>query len=269
MMLEPQPDSRYDSTRSAWEDIWSTASVEVELENVRSPRSMDTIARYLPYLSKTEPILEAGSGLSAVVVTLRGMGYNVLGMDYAVNALEASRAYDPSLPLCAGDVHALPFADGSMAGYLSFGVLEHFEHGMGPALKEAWRILRPGGALVLTIPYPNVINRLVAWRRRLRGQSALTDENFYESTYTRQALVRGVVDAGFLPRLVAPTSHAYTLWGLGGAFRAPGYYRTSAVAESMGRVLKRVLPWPFNFMTLIVATKPDGSSPADPGIEAQ
>ena len=53
-----------------------------------------------------------------------------------------------------------------------------------------------------------------------------------------------------------PTSHSYTLWGLGGVFRAPGYYQTSALAESLGKLLRVVLPWAFNFTTLIIARKP-------------
>ncbi len=252
-----QPPDRYDSTRHAWEDIWQSASVEIELEAVQYPRSLETIHAYAPYLPKGEPLLEAGSGLSAVVVTLRKLGYNVIGLDYAENALHISRGYDPTLPLLSGDVHALPFADNSLGAYLSFGVLEHFEHGMGPALGESFRILRPGGVLVLTIPYPNLVHELVALRRRLSGRSVLTDEDFYESTYTRAALVGAVTTAGFEVLLAQPTSHAFTLWGLGGPFRAPGYYRTSPLAERVGGMTRNVLPWLFNFMTLIVARKPE------------
>lgn len=248
--------SRYDSTRQAWQDIWTNASVEVELEIVRSARSMATIETYLPYLSKTDVLLEAGSGLSAVVITLRRMGYNVIGLDYAENALHESRAYDPTLSLTTGDVHALPFQSNSLGAYLSFGVLEHFEQGMQPALLEAARILKPGGTLVLTIPYPNVVNRLVKWRRKTRGVSVLTDDDFYESTYTRKALETEVTKAGLTPVCIQPTSHSFTFWGLGGPFRAPGYYRTSALAERTGSVVRRVLPWAFNYMTLVVAQKP-------------
>jgi SAM-dependent methyltransferase len=247
--------SRYDTTRQAWEDIWDGASVEVELEAVQSERSLEVMRRYLAYLNKDDLILEAGSGLSAVVITLRRLGYRVQGMDYAENALRISRSYDPSLPLFAGDVHALPCADASVGAYLSFGVLEHFEHGMGPALAEAHRVIRPGGVLVLTIPAPNAVNRLVAWRRRQAGRSVLNDDSFYESTYSRARLVEAVSSAGFLPIVVEPTSHSYTLWGLGGPFRAPGYYRTSALAEAVGGVLRWLAPWMFNFSTLVVARK--------------
>lgn len=257
--MSNQPDvavsERYDSTRRAWQEIWSGASVEVELEAVQSARSMETIHAYLPYLSKTDVLLEAGSGLSAVVITLRKMGYNVIGLDYAENALHVSRDYDPSLSLSVGDVHKLPFAPNSLGAYLSFGVLEHFEHGMQPALAEAYRVLKPGGVLVLTIPYPNVVHRLVAWRRKLKGVSVLTDDEFYESTYTRKALEAEVTKAGFKLALVQPTSHSFTLWGIGGPFRASGYYRTSGLAEIAGKVVRLVLPWAFNYMTLIVARK--------------
>ncbi|MEO0563315.1 MAG: methyltransferase domain-containing protein [Chloroflexota bacterium] len=248
-------DTRYDSTRIAWEHIWQQADIDAELETVRSARSLETIRAYQPYLPKDELILEAGSGLSAVVITLRRRGYNVLGLDYAVNALQASHAYDGGLPLAAGDVHKLPFADGSVGAYLSFGVLEHFEHGMGPALSEAARVLRQHGTLVLTIPYPNAVYRLVQLKRALTGQGALNDDDFYESTYTREALEREVTQAGFRVLISQPTSHAFTLWGLGGPFQGNGYYETSPLAEVLGGAARQAAPWAFNFMTLIVARK--------------
>lgn len=246
---------RYDSTRTAWEDIWDSASMEVELEAVQSKRAMETINAYLPFLDKNVPHIEAGSGLSAVVISLRQMGYDVHGLDYAINALIDSQKYDPSLPLVAGDIHHLPYADNTFGSYLSFGVLEHFEHGMQPALKEAYRILKPGGAVVLTIPYPNVVYRLVQLKRKLSGASQLTDDDFYESTYTNQQLIDNVSQVGFDVALCMPTSHAFTLWGLGGPFRADGYYKTTPLADALGGIFKRVLPWQFNFMTLIVGIK--------------
>ncbi|MBL8145879.1 MAG: class I SAM-dependent methyltransferase [Anaerolineae bacterium] len=253
--MPSEQDSRYDSTRQAWEDIWDGASVEVELEAVQYPRSLETMRRYLSFLNKDDLILEAGSGLSAVVITLRRLGYRLLGMDYAENALRISREYDPALPLFAGDVHALPCADNSLGAYLSFGVLEHFEQGMAPALAEAYRVLKPGGVLVLTIPYPNVVNRFVAWRRRRAGVSVLNDDEFFESTYTRERLTGEVSKAGFTLVTVEPTSHSYTLWALGGPFRASGYYRTSQLADTLGSILRWVAPWPFNFSTLVIARK--------------
>lgn len=256
-MTEPvQFGPRYETTRQAWENIWDSASVERELQAMNYARAKQALKIYTTYLPKDGMILEAGSGLGAMVITLRRLGYNVVGLDYAANALQVSRAYDPTLPLLVGDVHALPHPTNSLAGYLSFGVLEHFEHGMSPALAEAFRVLRPGGIMVLTIPYPNIIHRFVAWRRRQQGITILNDDEFYESTYTREVLVTNVTAAGFEVVRAIPTSHAYTLWGIGALFRGSGYYQTSPLADALGALLERVLPWPFNFTTCIIARKP-------------
>lgn len=245
----------YQKTRQSWEDIWQNANVAIELDALREKRTADQLDVFPAYLSRTGLILEAGSGLGAMVIHLRAMGYRVIGLDYAENALRAARAYDPALEQQVGDVHALPYAANSLHGYLSFGVLEHFAHGPGPALREAHRVLVPGGTLVLTIPYPNLVHRLVQWKRRLRGASQLTDDDFYESTYTQHQLCAELERAGFEVVLVRPTSHAFTLWGLGGPFRAAGYYRTTPLADALGAVLRVLLPWTFNFTTMLIGRK--------------
>lgn len=253
-MSEKQTDM-YASTRQAWEDIWADANVQVEFEVLDQARTGDVLGVYPDYLDQNGIILEAGCGLATVLMILRDMGFKVIGMDYAAQALHTARRYDPSLDLQVGDVHALPYANDSVHGYLSFGVLEHFEHGLGPGLKEANRVLVPGGTLVLTIPYPNIVWRMVQIKRRVLGQSHLTDDEFYESTYTQHQLIDAVREAGFEPVLVRPTSHSFTLWGLGGPFRAEGYYRTSTLAERLGAVLRRIMPWTFNFSTMVIARK--------------
>lgn len=245
----------YQSTRQAWQDIWDRASVEIELSELKYARSQELLNGYIPYLPTDSPILEAGCGLCATLIHLRRLGFNIIGLDYALNALEKGRAYQADLRLQGGDVHALPYASNSLGAYLSFGVLEHFEHGLQPGLKEAFRVLRPGGILVLTIPYPNVVWRLVQFKRRLAGQSRLTDDEFYESTYTQHDLIRAATEVGFEVVKVQPLSHAFTLWGLGGPFQAEGYYKTTRLAEGLGRILKAVAPWPFSFSTLLIGRK--------------
>ena len=245
----------YDRTRQSWEAIWDGASVELELQVMEQARTYETLGVYPAYLPKDQIILEAGCGLATVIMKLRAMGFRVIGLDYAAQALRVARAYEPALELQAGDVHALPYAANSLGGYLSFGVLEHFEHGVEPALREANRVLAPGGVLVLTIPYPNVVYRLVQLKRRLLRQTRLTDEDFYESTYTQHQLIAALERTGFEVVLVRPTSHSYTLWSLGGPFRADGYYRTSRIADRLGTLLRHTLPWPFNVTTLLIARK--------------
>ena len=248
-------DPLYRSTQRAWAEVWEGASVEQELETLtykRVPAYVEVFKRYLP---RDGLILEAGCGLGIMVIHLRRQAYNVIGLDYVEAAVQRAHVYDSSLPLQVGDVHALPYASGSLGAYLSFGVLEHFAHGALPALHEANRVLRRDGVLVLTLPYPNVVHRLAKLCRLLRGRGALAEPDFYESAYTRRQLEATVRQAGFEVLLAQPTSHSFTWWGLGGVFRRPGYYQTSRLAEWLGRLTRTVLPWAFNFSTMLIARK--------------
>jgi SAM-dependent methyltransferase len=246
----------YEATRQAWETIWAReASLEAELATLAYERSRHTLALYRDYLPTGAPILEAGCGLGIEVIRLSKLGYRVLGVDYAVNALRRLRAAQPEPPLVAADIHCLPFRDESFGGYLSFGVLEHFEWGLGPGLREAHRILRPGGVLVLTIPAPNLVWRAVKLRERVSGTPPADGGGYYERRYRRPEIVAEVRQAGFEVMEAHPIGHSFTLWGLGRPFRGPGYYETSALAERIGGLAWRLLPWSTAFATLVVGCK--------------
>src|SRR5438093_2011599 len=62
-----------------------------------------------------------------------------------------------------GDVSALPWPDGSFDRVLSGDVIEHLDPAAGEAmLREAFRVLRPGGTLVVHTA-PNRLFLDVAW----------------------------------------------------------------------------------------------------------
>ncbi len=249
-------DAGYKKTRDAWRDIWlGEADFEAELATLEYPRAQETLAYYTPLLPHGKPILEAGCGLGHLVHYLRGRGHDVIGLDYVPGALEIGLGHDPDMPLVAGDVHYLPFPDETFGAYLSFGVLEHFEHGPVPALQEAYRVLAPGGLLVLTIPYPNFVERLYELRRKLLPRPDLRAE-YFETTYTHSQVADFVRQAGFEIEQQVPISHSYVWYGLGGPFRAEGYYANSRLADVMGNLSKALAPWFTCAASLTLARKP-------------
>jgi SAM-dependent methyltransferase len=61
--------------------------------------------------------------------------------------------HDPARgPAVVGDAHALPFADGCFDSVVASQVLEHL-HSPWVAARELGRVLRPGGALVVSVPF--------------------------------------------------------------------------------------------------------------------
>jgi SAM-dependent methyltransferase len=245
----------YRSTRDGWRRIWDAeADIASELKTVAYPRTRQPRALYTPYLPRDELVLEAGCGLGIEVMTLDGQGYKAVGIDYAENAVRRIQAYQPGHRLTIGDIHSLPYRNGAFGSCLSLGVLEHFEFGPVPGLREANRVLRPGGVLVLMIPYPNLVWRLVRLKRRWSGRPPATPE-FYETTYTDRQLEGHLAGTGFNIVERHPIGHSFTFWGLGRLFRGAGYYETSALAEWLGGLCRSVLPWSMCFESLIIARK--------------
>ncbi len=250
----------YDETRQAWRDIWAKTDFDRELQTLNYRRAHQTFNLFLPYLDRATAVLEAGCGMGQVVYHLRQQGYHVIGVDYAPEAIKPTLARFPDLPLYVGDVHQLPFPSNSFGGYLSFGVVEHFEQGPQAALAEAYRVLCPGGVLVLTVPHPNFVegfrnlaNRVLPSRLEQIGPRA----EYYERTYHHDELFALTAAAGFHVRRIVPYSHSYTFYGLGGIFRSREYYGTSALAEAAGNIGRLLLPWTTAYSVMIIASKPE------------
>jgi SAM-dependent methyltransferase len=95
----------------------------------------------------------------------------------------------------------LPIRSHSVDAVLSLGVVEHDESGPQVALAETRRILKPGGLLVLSVPYDNLWRRLignhlqtfVTWRRR-RAAMRL---GFVEYRFTAREVCQFLEQAGF------------------------------------------------------------------------
>ena len=247
----------YTSTRRAWEAIWRhQADIESELRTLDYPRARQITSFYLPHLPTRGLILEAGCGLGKEVIQLSDLGYQVIGLDYIEEALHKIRSFRKDSRLTAADVHALPFRDESLDAYLSFGVVEHFEFGPEPTLREAWRVLRKGGLLVLTVPYPSLVRRVIQAKKWLTLRGRGKEENgYYETTYRVTDLERFLHMTGFEVIARYPTSHSFTLWGVGRLFRGRDYYDTSPFGEWLGAVFARFLPWSMCFASLLIARR--------------
>ncbi|HEX3816442.1 MAG TPA: demethylmenaquinone methyltransferase [Mycobacteriales bacterium] len=93
-----------------------------------------------------ERVLDVAAGTGASTVALARSGAFVVGCDFSVGMLSASRGRP--VPLVAGDALRLPFADGSFdAVTISFGLRNVVD--IDAALAEFRRVTRPGGRLLV------------------------------------------------------------------------------------------------------------------------
>jgi SAM-dependent methyltransferase len=102
------------------------------------------------YLSGGEGwILDAGCGTGATLCELQAFG-RVVGLDIEMLALRYARQRG-EFSLLQARLEALPFRTESFRAITALDVLEHLPDDR-PALRELWRVLQPGGILIITVP---------------------------------------------------------------------------------------------------------------------
>ena len=96
-------------------------------------------------------VLEAGCGEGYGADLLAGVARTVLGLDYdAATAVHVARRY-PRVAVARTNLVALPVRDGSVDAVVSLQVIEHLWD-QERFLRECHRVLRPGGALLVSTP---------------------------------------------------------------------------------------------------------------------
>ena len=98
-------------------------------------------------------VLDIGCGAGALARRLAERGHVVTGLDPAHEAIAAARARMPEARLAVGGAEALPFGDASFDAGIFLNALHHVPGPlMRTALREALRVLRPGGEVIVVEP---------------------------------------------------------------------------------------------------------------------
>lgn len=166
-----------------WSEHWRGHSVEELLATAKRSPLTDLILRALPSRGR---VLEAGCGLGQYVLLLRDRDYRAVGVDWSADALRQCRAFAMTTPLAVMDLCQLGFRSGTFAAYLSLGVVEHDPESPEAILREARRVLEPGGVLILSVPFVNGVRRLGAWWIRHRNRKVRkAGGRFYQFAFSR------------------------------------------------------------------------------------
>jgi len=140
-----------------WEGIWSKVGITKGSGDFETEELLPFIEKWIP---KGGKILEGGAGLGRWVVKLAALGCDITGVELVKECVERVKKEFPSANFEQGDILSLKYADNTFDGYLSFGVIEHFIAGPDAALAEMRRVLKPGGAAVITVPAYNYLRRV-------------------------------------------------------------------------------------------------------------
>ena len=139
------------STPELWAATFaaSTIMTSSRIRRMRREPGWSLIRRHIP---RGSSVLDAGCGFGEWVQVLQSSGYKATGIDYSAALIARLRDAYPTGFWIHADIRAIPVSDGSCDGVISWGVIEHDEAGSDAALREFYRVLRPAGTLIVSVP---------------------------------------------------------------------------------------------------------------------
>lgn len=203
--------SERDFVEAFWTQRWEARA---QLPDPRCVERKDEYRLMQPFLRSLPSggrILDGGCGTGEWTVHLTNAGYRVTGLDLSRQTIERLNGVLPNYEFLCGDIRQTGFPDSSFDAYFSWGTFEHFEEGLDACVREAARILKPGGWLFITVPFQN-------WRHIVREARSLQRWDphfdpqlgyqrplrFYQWRFTRPELRRELELRGFQVERMAP-----------------------------------------------------------------
>jgi SAM-dependent methyltransferase len=134
------------------------------LERTRWTKLRLEAVRSLVEPAAGERVLDLGCAAGAISHFLTGFGCETVGVDAEPLAIEKAQDLFPDLSFQLANVARLPFDDGSFDKAVAADLVEHLDDETFSAmLREARRVLRPGGTLSIYTPNPrHPVERLKA-----------------------------------------------------------------------------------------------------------
>ena len=111
----------------------------------------DQFLRLLP--SPGRQTLDIGCGEGRLTRDLKELGHRVVAIDSSRSMVEAAREFDPSTDVRLADATALPLDDACADLVIAFMSLQDIGD-LPAAVREAARVLQPGGRFCLAIVHP-------------------------------------------------------------------------------------------------------------------
>lgn len=220
-------------------------------------------------LLKTDLFDESVGG--GLLPLLRTRARSVSGVDISPAAVRIAGERYPELDARLADIRRLPYADDRFDRVVSNSTLDHFhlEADIQDALREVFRVLRPGGELLISLD--NLQNPVIRLRnalpQRLLQRTGLVPY-FVGATLDRNRLLHALEQAGFEPGACRAILHCPRVLAVPLAAALQRRASEPARLRFLDLLLKfeRLAGWPSCYYTghfvAVRARKPPSPAPA-------
>jgi len=248
------------------------------LNSCRTDSKNKFIFKYMPVEDK---ILEAGCGAGRYVIYLSKKKYDIQGLEINGEIIKVLKKKYPKLRFVQGDILSLPYESNYFGGILCFGVVEHFIKGPREALKEIYRVLKPGGYAIITASSFNaliqmksivkldMLKKIKNRRYKFKLTPAFNDfhkymiksedhEDFYGYMFKKREFEREIEKSGFRIVESVPIYHKLGLYNEFGRMFVSRESYTNFKVNRLGKIINNIctkIPFLHNHMHLCIATK--------------
>lgn len=192
-------------------------------------------------------ILDIGCGYGHFIGMMKDYGWSASGIDPSSRTIDYANA--KGLTVIKTTIDDAAFAEGSFNAVTAFYVLEHLFDPLS-ALKKVFKILKPGGVVVLRVPHTTPIVKLLSL---FNIKNNLYDLPFHLYDFSPRSIRQLLEKAGFTSVKVIPGSptspEKYGEWAIS---LASGALANALFAVSRGAIL---LP---GTSKTVIAQKPAG-----------
>lgn len=209
------PTGEADFLEDHWTRHWESHNVSPDPASVRQREEYQHLSACLDTLPRGSRILDGGCGLGDWTIYLANRGFQVVGLDISNRIISRLQERYSGGRFQQGDIRTTGLPASAFDLYFSWGTFEHFEVGPGDCITEAYRLLRPGGLLLISVPYHNW--RFIfkesrfgyQWRQAFRVPPGTPiSVRFYQWRFTPAELTMELETRGFQVQRLVPIHHS-------------------------------------------------------------
>jgi ubiquinone/menaquinone biosynthesis C-methylase UbiE len=149
IMSKQQVKNLYSARVTEWAAYYADLEQQTLLARNLALRQRFALEMVEGTVPRSSNVLDVGCGTGDMAAKLIRRGYEVWGLDIAEPMIRHARDRCASDRFQVGDIEHIPFADNTFDTAVCLGTIEYLDTDER-ALREIWRVLKPGGRAVLS-----------------------------------------------------------------------------------------------------------------------